>query len=61
MTLNRRALDWLVPLAASRPNLSEALVNILLGAQPAPEQGVIFAYSQRSSCEAVIVINQNSD
>jgi geranylgeranyl reductase family protein len=38
MTLNRRALDWLVPLAAARPKLSETLVNILLGAQPAPEQ-----------------------
>ncbi len=38
MALNRRALNWLVPLAASRPKLSEALVNILLGAQPAPER-----------------------
>ena len=38
MSLNRRALDWLVPLAASRPKLPEALVNILLGAQPAPER-----------------------
>ncbi|MBA3871770.1 MAG: geranylgeranyl reductase family protein [Anaerolineae bacterium] len=38
MTLNRRALDWLVPLAATRPKLSETLVNILLGAQPAPER-----------------------
>ncbi len=38
MSLNRRALNWLVPLAASRPKLSEALVNILLGAQPAPER-----------------------
>lgn len=38
LTLNRRALDWLVPLAAARPKLSETLVNILLGAQPAPEQ-----------------------
>lgn len=37
MALNRRALNGLVPLAASHPKLSEALVNILLGAQPAPE------------------------
>ncbi|MBI1279299.1 MAG: geranylgeranyl reductase family protein [Anaerolineaceae bacterium] len=37
MALNRRALDWLVPLAAARPKLPEALVNILLGAKPAPE------------------------
>jgi geranylgeranyl reductase family protein len=37
MALNRHALDWLVPLAASRPKLPEALVNILLGAQSAPE------------------------
>jgi geranylgeranyl reductase family protein len=38
MALNRRALNWLVPLAASRPKLPEALVNILLGAQPVPER-----------------------
>ncbi len=38
MALNRRALNWLVPLAASRPKLPETLVNILLGAQPAPEK-----------------------
>ncbi len=36
-SLNRRALDVLVPLAAVRPRLPEVLVNILLGAQPAPE------------------------
>ncbi len=30
-------LDWLDPLAASCPKLPEALVNVLLGAQPAPE------------------------
>jgi len=36
-SLNRRVLDWLVPLAADRPKLPEALVNILLGAKPVPE------------------------
>lgn len=36
MALNRRGLNWLVPLASSRPKLPETLVNILLGAQPAP-------------------------
>jgi flavin-dependent dehydrogenase len=34
MALNRRALNWLVPLAASRPKLPETQVNILLGRSP---------------------------
>lgn len=38
LSLNRRALNTLVPLAAARPRLPEVLVNILLGARPAPEK-----------------------
>ncbi len=36
--LNRIALNSLVPVAAARPKLPESLVNILLGAKPAPER-----------------------
>lgn len=38
LSLNRRMLNGLVPLAAARPRLPELLVNVLLGAQPAPER-----------------------
>lgn len=37
MALNRRVLNWLVPIASARPRLTETLVNILLSAQAAPE------------------------